>query len=225
MGSTAAERLWAIAQGGDREQVNGEAPQHLVRIAYPLAVGRYPVTFEEYDAFCGETGHGAPDDEGWGRGRRPAVNVSWDDAEIYIAWLATQTRQPYRLLSEAEWEYACRAGTRTRYWWGDEITHANANWRNGDKTSEVGAYDPNPFELCDTHGNVWEWCEDRWHESDAGAPADGSAWLEGDRFRRLVRGGSWLTDPVGLRSAIRVAVDSVAGARNLGFRVARTLTP
>jgi formylglycine-generating enzyme required for sulfatase activity len=106
MGSTEAER---------------ERAQHTVRIAYSLAVGRYPVTFEEFGYFARTTGRAQPGDEGWGRGRWPVINVDWEDAKFFIAWLSVQSGHSYRLLSEAEWEYACRAGTTTRYWWGDEI--------------------------------------------------------------------------------------------------------
>ena len=164
MGSTEAEK---------------ERPQHQVRIVYRLAVGRYPVTFEEYDHFA-PPWEEPPSDEGWGRGRRPVINVSWDDAEAYVEWLGRETGQPYRLLSEAEWEHACRAGTTTRYSWGYEITAENANYgKNVGETSEVGSYPANPFGLYDMQGNVWEWVEDRWHDNYVGAPHDGSAWTEG----------------------------------------------
>jgi formylglycine-generating enzyme required for sulfatase activity len=157
MGSTEAERQWAVEQGAGREWVDAEKPQHLVRIAYPLAVGRFPVTFEEYGHFARTAGRAQPDDRGWGRGPRPVINVSWEDAKAYVEWIAAETGQPYRLLSEAEWEYVCRARTTTRYWWGDEITAENANYgRKVGKTSEVGSYSANDFGLYDTHGNVWE---------------------------------------------------------------------
>lgn len=115
-----------------------------------------------------------------GRGRRPAINLSWYDAKAYVEWLAGEARQPYRLLSEAEWEYACRAGTTTRHWWGDVTTSENANFgQNVGRTSEVGAYPANPWGLYDIHGNVWEWVEDAWHGSYDGAPDDGGAWVQG----------------------------------------------
>jgi formylglycine-generating enzyme required for sulfatase activity len=209
----------------DAQAYSDEKPQHRVRIGYPLAVGRYPVTFEEYDHFCEQSRHQPPGDQGWGRGRRPVINVSWDDAKAYVEWLAAEAREPYRLLTEAEWEYACRGGTTTRYWWGDEISPESANYHGSDlgRTSEVGSYPGSPFQLYDMHGNVWEWVEDRWHETYQGAPEDGSPWLQGNDSRRVVRGGSWGFDPGFLRAACRIRFDSVSRDDGLGFRVARTL--
>ncbi len=224
MGSSDAEREWAMAQGVSREWVDWEQPQHRVRIAYALAVGRYPVTFEEYDNFADATGRSRPKDQGWGRARRPVIEVSWDDAKAYVEWLAAATREPYRLLSEAEWEYVCRAGTTTRFWWGDDITLNNANYaKNIGNTSRVGTYPANPFGLCDTHGNVSEWCEDRWHDSYDGAPDDGSAWSQWARRGRVVRGGSWGSPPRNLRAACRNWVDTGGRGYALGFRLARML--
>ncbi|RMD68212.1 MAG: PEGA domain-containing protein, partial [Gammaproteobacteria bacterium] len=140
-----------------------EGPQHRVSIARPFAIGRYEVTFEEYDRFCEATGRRRPDDNGWGRGKRPVINVSWHDAKAYARWLSKQTGKRYRLPSEAEWEYAARAGTSTRYWWGDRVGHGHANcdgcgsWWDGKETAPVGFFDPNPWGLYDTAGNVWEW--------------------------------------------------------------------
>jgi formylglycine-generating enzyme required for sulfatase activity len=209
MGSTEAEK---------------ERPQHRVRIVYRLAVGRYPVTFDEYDHFARSTGRVPPSDEGWGRCRRPVINVSWDDARAYVEWLAAATGQSYRLLSEAEWEHACRAGTATRYSWGDHITPENANYgKNLRKTSEVGSYAANPLGLYDMQGNVWEWVEDRWHDNYDGAPHDGSAWTEGSDPCRVARGGSWGNSRMVLRSTVRVRYDTDARRPAVGFRVARTL--
>ena len=200
-------------------------PQHVVRIAYPLAVGRYPVTFEEYDHFVRSKGRVQPGDEGWGRGRRPVINVDWEDARAFAAWLSVQTGQRYRLLSEAEWEYACRAGTTSRFWWGDEITPEKANYgTNVGRTSEVGSYLASPFGLYDMHGNMWEWVEDRWHDSYDGAPDDGSAWTAGNDPRWVVRGGSWGNSREVLRSAVRVRYDTAYRGADVGFRVVRTLT-
>ena len=215
---------------GEEGREEAEWPQHLVMIGYSLAVGSYPVTFEEYDHFARVTGRELPSDEGWGRGRSPAINISWVDARAYTEWLSLEFVRPYRLLSEAEWEYACRAGSTTRYWWGDEITPENANY--GDdvgKTSEVGAYPANPWGLYDTHGNVWELVEDCWHPSYEGAPDDGSAWIKGDHRHRVIRGGRWGNNPEHLRSASRRRANSGAagGATGRssfwGFRVATTL--
>ena len=131
----------------------------------------------------------------------------------------------YRLLTEAEWEYACRAGTTTRYWWGDKITPQMANYCDAiGKTSEVGSYVANPFGLCDTHGNVWEWVEDRWHDTYEGAPDDGTAWLQGTDARRVVRGGSWdnVSRSLGAASRNRFVMDFRYST--LGFRVARNFT-
>jgi formylglycine-generating enzyme required for sulfatase activity len=224
MGSTEVQRQWAVRKGARQEWVEHEQPQHLVHIAYPFAVGRHPITFEEYGHFARTTGRAQPGDEGWGRVRRPVINVDWEDSKAYVEWLAAETGQPYRLLSEAEWEYACRAGTTTRYWWGDGITAKNANYeRNVGRTSEVGSYPVNPFGLYDTHGNVWEWVEDRWHDSYNGAPDDGSAWIAGSDSRLVLRGGSWVDAPWHVRSANRGRV-SPGSRKDTGFRVARTLT-
>jgi formylglycine-generating enzyme required for sulfatase activity len=184
---------------GEEERFD-ERPQHRVTIGQRFAIGRYPVTFNEYDRFCEAKRRKPPEDKGWGRGRRPVINVSWNDAQAYIAWLSQETGRTYRLPSEAEWEYACRAGTTTRYSFGDMITPENANHLDSglSRTSEVGAYPANPWGLHDMHGNVWEWAEDDWHENYRGAPADGSAWKDagaGRNPRRCVlRGGSWHLD-------------------------------
>jgi formylglycine-generating enzyme required for sulfatase activity len=195
----------------------------LVRIAYSLAVGRYPLTFQEYSHFARSTGRAQPSDEGWGRGRRPVINVDLKDAKSFIAWLSVQSGQAYRLLSEAEWEYACRGGTMTRYWWGDEITPENANYgANVGKTTEVGSYPANPFGLYDMHGNVWEWVEDRWHDSYVGAPNDGSAWILGTAPDVVLRGGAWFNGPRVVRSAVRIRDNPDYRYYFVGFRVART---
>ena len=220
-----------------------EGPRHRVRLPRAFAVGVYEVTFAEWDA-CLRVGgcDWYPPDEDWGRGRRPVVNVSWEDAQQYVAWLSSRTGERYRLLSEAEWEYAARAGTTTPFHTGPTISPELANY-NGELTYEGGAtgiyrsrtlpagsYPANEFGLHDMHGNVWEWVEDCWHGHYEGAPNDGSA-RESARGRarcnwRVVRGGAWFYDPRLLRSAYRSW--NFAGNRSSefgGFRVARTLGP
>ena len=213
---------------GSRSGGNDERPVHRVTIARPFAVGVYEVTFGEWDACVSDRGCGGywPSDRGWGRGRRPVVNVSWNDAQAYVEWLSWKTGKGYRLLSEAEWEYVARAGTRTKYWWGDTIGRSRANYnRNHGKTVDVGSYAPNGFGLYDVHGNVWEWVEDCWNGSYRGAPSDGSAWESGNCGLRVVRGGSWYSIPWILRSAYRNWNTTGDRSDDAGFRVARTLTP
>jgi formylglycine-generating enzyme required for sulfatase activity len=221
----------------EKDRRNDEGPMRKVVFANPLAISEFEVTFDDWDACAAYGDCPNVDDSGWGRGRQPVINVSWDDAQGYVAWLSRMTGKTYRLLSEAEWEYAARGGTQTAYFWGDEIGRNNADcdgcdsrW-GGRQTAPVGSFAPNAFGLYDMHGNVLEWVEDcvhgnYWDGSYSGAPEDGSAWTAGgDCDRRIVRGGSWDGIPQQLRSAFRGR--STAGLRNssVGFRVARTLTP
>ena len=210
-----------------------EGPQHVVRIEYRLAVGVNEVTFAEWAACVAGGGCGGyhPDDEGWGRGNRPVINVSWDDAQSYVSWLSKRTGKSYRLLSESEWEYVARAGSVTAYSWGNEIGRNRANcdgcgsrWDNK-KTAPVGAFSANAWGLYDVHGNVWEWVADCWNDSYTGAPADGSAWERGNCSRRVLRGGSWVSKPRSLRAANRLGLTTGVRFIDLGFRIARTLTP
>jgi formylglycine-generating enzyme required for sulfatase activity len=184
-----------------------QEPVHNVVIARPFAVGKFAVTFAEWDACVAGGGCNGyrPDDRGWGRGNRPVINVSWDEAKAYAEWLSQKTRKTYRLLSEAEHEYVTRAGTTTAFWWGREITTEQANFSGGGgKTVPVDSFEPNPWGLFNVHGNVWEWCEDIWHDTYNYAPTDGSAWLRGgDDHVRVVRGGSWGSNPRVLRAANR----------------------
>ena len=216
---------------GEEGRDGDEGPLHRVSIAEPFAVGVYEVTFAEWDA-CrrgGECTHHA-DDRGWGRGSRPVINVSWEDAQGYVRWLSLETGERYRLLSESEWEYVARAGTRTRYHWGDGVGRGRANcdgcgsrW-DDERTAPVGSFSANGFGLHDVHGNVREWVEDCQHDNYSGAPRDGRAWTSGSSCSwRVLRGGSWIYDPRFVRSAFRSG--SVPGFRvdDVGFRVARTL--
>ncbi len=210
---------------------SSEKPVHEVRIAQPFAMGRYEVTFAEYDRYAQATGKEKPDDRGWGRGNRPVVNVSWQDAQGYAKWLSQETGQRYRLPSEAEWEYAARAGSTTIYSWGNSPSgrHANARgrgWPSGgyENTAPTGSFIPNQFGLYDMSGNVGECVEDCWHENYAGAPVDGSAWVRGgDCDLRVMRGGSFLSGPAVVRSAHRDWYGAAFGTTNIGFRLARTL--
>ena len=221
MGSPASE------EGRD----DNEGPRHRVTIREPFAVGVYEVTFAEWDA-CVEHGacSGDLDDAGWGRGSRPAINVSWNDAQNYVAWISGMTGKKYRLLSEAEWEYVARAGTTTRYYYGNTISLDQANhdppgfgdWYG--KTTPVDHFRPNAFGVHDMHGNAWEWVQDCWNQSYTGAPTNGAAWERGDCRSRLLRGGSWTNDPKYLRSADRRWSNSDSRSNILGFRIAQSLT-
>ena len=195
-----------------------------------FALSKCEVTFEEYAPFVAVTGR-RTNDAGRGRGSRPVINVSWEDAVAYTEWLSAQTGKNYRLPSEAEWEYAARGGTTTRYSWGDDIGRNLANcdgcgsqW-DDEKTASVGSFPANAWGLHDMHGNVWEWVQDCWNGSYQGAPADGSAWENGDCGRRVLRGGSWIDRPRNLRAANRSRFNT--GVRYFidGFRIARTITP
>lgn len=226
---------------GEPDRLRDESPERRVTIAAPFAVGRFAVTFEEWDACVAAGGCNSyrPSDQGWGRGPRPGpvINVSWTDAKAYTQWLSKTTGKTYRLLSEAEREYVTRAGTRTAYWWGSSIARSQANYfdnqaRSGGSSSEtpqrtapVASFEPNPWGLYQVHGNVWEWAEDCYHGSYQGAPADGSAWTTGDCSRRVLRGGSWFNFPWVLRAAHRFAYSPSARIDTFGFRVARSLRP
>ncbi len=200
-----------------------ELPVHDVSVK-SFAMGRYPITFAEYDRFCEADNRKKPNDEGWGRDNRPVINLSWDDAVAYFKWLTEQTGKPYRLPSEAEWEYAARAGTDTDYWWGNEIGNNRANCDNsgsqwsGKQTSPVGSFEANPFGLYDTVGNVREWCADPWHNNYEKAPTDGRIWKKWFEKRHLLRGGSFVNVPKSCRAAIRSRDSSDYHIRNGGFR-------
>ena len=220
------------------DRLDQEGPQHRVIFAQPFAVGRFAVTFAEWDACVADGGCGGhkPADQGWGRGNRPVINVDWSDAKNYVQWLSKKTGKPYRLLSEAEREYVARAGTGTPFWWGSSITPADANYDGAyvyaggggrgeyrRMTVPVDSFKPNPWGLYQVHGNVWEWAEDCRNLSYDGAPADGSAWMSGDCTAHVLRGGSWADDPVDLRAAYRVNNYPADRSNNYGYRVARAV--
>ncbi len=214
----------------DSDRVKSETPQHDVTIAKPFAAGEYEVTFDEWDA-CAAHGGCDPDisANGWGRGRRPAILISWDDAQAYVAWLRKVTGKPYRLLTEAEWEYAARANKQTYYSYGnDDAVLDQYGWyaaNTAGQTHPVGSKKANAFGLFDVHGNVAEWVEDCYHDGYQDAPADGSAWPSDNCSRRVIRGGSWLYGPRSLRSASRDWSPADKGKDDIGLRIGRTLTP
>jgi formylglycine-generating enzyme required for sulfatase activity len=211
-----------------------EGPQHEVTIAKPFAVSKFEVTWEEWSA-CVKYGY-CPhiSDSAWGYGTRPVINVTWEQVNQYVAWLKRMTRQPYRLLTEAEWEYAARAGTNTAYPWGNEIGNGNANcsgcgsqWADDEKTAPVGSFPANAFGLHDMNGNVWEWVEDCYQSNYDGAPTDGLALITRDCINHVVRGGSWIVwqVPESARSASRDNYARNQQRSYVGFRIARTLAP
>lgn len=246
---------------GESGRFDNEGPQHVVSIK-AFALGKYPVTSEQFIAFLRDTGYQpAPCnpilDMKWSVPKRglafppstaeppkwPAVCIDWRDAEAYIAWLNEKVHRerpslgnrkgPYRLPTEAEWEYAARAGTKTARWWGDEIgtnkTNCNgcgSRWDNH-VLADVDAFPPNPFGLYGMLGNAWEWTADCWHPNYVGAPRDGSAWTSGDCTRHVVRGGSWDNLPIFVRSATRSGSMHNGGEYDYsslaGFRLARDL--
>jgi formylglycine-generating enzyme required for sulfatase activity len=207
-----------------------EGPQHNVTIGYPLAVAKFPVMRHQYARFASETARASNQWQNAGfrqTPKDPVVKVSWDDAKAYVAWLSKKTGHSYRLLSESEFEYASRAGTTTAYWWGndagDVCSHANARECGHDGTVPVGSYPANAFGLHDTAGNVWQWTEDCWNASYAGAPADGTARTAANCEQHVIRGGSWAFVGKHLRSASRARNFTNARVFGVGFRVARTL--
>ena len=216
------------------EQYRGAETQHRVTIRAPFAVSKFEITFEQWDACSKDGGCNGyrPDDQGWGRGNRPVINVSWDNAKAYVEWLNRKSGKRYRLLSESEWEYAARAGTATSFAFGDTMTTAQANYdasggapaapeANRQKTLPVGSFPANAFGLHDMHGNVWEWVEDCWHDEYTGAPTDGSPWAAPNCKGHVLRGGSWEDYAGDLRAAARTGGNTEDQYYSDGFRVAR----
>jgi formylglycine-generating enzyme required for sulfatase activity len=196
------------------------------------------VTFDEWEACVADGGCNGyrPTDEGWGCGRRPVINVSWQDAKAYVQWLSQKTGKRSRLLTESECEYVARAGTTTAYWWAASASHQYANYGKDDccgglaagadewvNTSPVGSFSANPFGLHDTAGNVWEWVDDCYIATYSGTPSDGSPSTTGDCAIRVFRGGSWYSLPQWLRAAFRLGLTPSDRSNYLGFRFARTL--
>jgi formylglycine-generating enzyme required for sulfatase activity len=207
-----------------------ERPWHEVTIGRSFSIGRAPVTFDEWDAYAGEAGAHRPRDWGWGRGRNPVVDLSWDDAIDYVQWLSARTGRRYRLPSEAEWEYCCRGGTNEVFYTGSAVSVEQANYLYTDfrecpglgRPVAVRSYPPNPLGLFDMHGNVCQLVQDAWHDTYTGAPPDGSPWLETshDSGLRVVRGGGWDAMPRILRCAYRDWIHRSDRFDNVGIRVA-----
>jgi formylglycine-generating enzyme required for sulfatase activity len=228
--------------GHESGRSSNESPQQPVVLRVPLAVARSEISFEEYIACVNEGGGcpaSLPNDNGWGYGKQPAMNVSWDDAQAYVAWLSKKTRARYRLLSEAEWEYAARGCAKAceslPFWFGIEISKDRVNYdsrvaylgspkatKRG-RTVPVDASEPNPFGLLHVHGNVREWVEDCWAETLAELPRDGQPRTGGDCSRRVVRGGSYDDEPKDVRTAKRFWQVPTDRRSQIGFRVAREL--
>lgn len=249
-------RCWIGSAPGEPGHLSREAPRHEVSISGWLAVSQGAISFDDWALFARDAGLAMPDDCAWGRGRRPVIHVSWRDAQDYLTWLnhkaGLNVSSPgrYRLLSEAEWEYACRAGSEAAFAWGETISVQQANfngrfgWPAGGEASllergiarllghplwrrrseSVLAGQANAWGLCGMHGNVWEWVEDAYFPDYRGAPADGSTRAaDGDSAMRGLRGGSWRSGPESLRSAARHAAVATVRACDIGFRIARSL--
>jgi formylglycine-generating enzyme required for sulfatase activity len=230
---------------GSPEDEPREGPQHEVTIPKPFAVGRCAVTRGQFADFVAATGHDTSKswrEPGFSQDdSHPVVRVNLSDARAYAGWLSRSTGALYRLLSEAEWEYTCRAGTVTAFWWGSSITPEQANYNGSGELYEGGGkkgeyrkqtvpvklFEANPWGLFQVHGNVWEWCEDLWHDGYADKPetliATGGAWTIGSSGEHVLRGGSWIDIPQSLRAAYRRHGFPVRRNFNFGFRVARTI--
>jgi formylglycine-generating enzyme required for sulfatase activity len=208
--------------------------QHLVRVA-AFQMLKTPVTFAMFDAFCAATGRESPEDEGWGRADRPVINISYWDAVDYADWLSERTGRACRLPTEAEWEYACRAGTTTPFWTGETLTTEQANYHGHyaygsgpkgvcrEQTTPVRLFPPNPWGLHDMHGNVWEWCASAYDADYTGRERDDASRDRANDGPLAVRGGSWISSPAWVRSANRFGLDPADRLINLGFRLARSL--
>ncbi|WOD07149.1 SUMF1/EgtB/PvdO family nonheme iron enzyme [Marinomonas sp. GJ51-6] len=216
---------------GDQNRMgdDNEKPVHEVEIPNGFYISKYEVTFDQYDKFAKETGRDLPPDNGWGRGQRPVINVSWYDAKAYTAWLSNQTNAEYRLPTEIEWEYSARADSNTAFWYGNTVRagysvcdSCGSQW-DGISTGPVGSQASNPLGLFDMHGNVAEWIEDCYHDSYEGAPTKNQVWLANQCDTRVIKGGSWFDIPRVGRSATRYRAEPDLKASNWGFRIVRII--
>ncbi|QUX95800.1 sulfatase-modifying factor protein [Marinomonas sp. CT5] len=208
---------------------DNEKPAHEVDIPDGFYISKYEVTFDQYDKFAKATNRALPPDNGWGRGQRPVINISWYDAKAYTAWLSGETDQEYRLPTEIEWEYSARADSNTAFWYGDNVKQGysvcdscGSQW-DGVSTAPVGSQASNPLGLFDMHGNVAEWVEDCYHDTYEGAPTKNQVWLANQCDNRVLRGGSWFDIPRVGRSSTRYRAQPDLKASNWGFRVVRII--
>jgi formylglycine-generating enzyme required for sulfatase activity len=224
---------FTLGSDDDDQAFPDEKPSKVIAMLRAYAIGRYAVTQEEFNLFVKATGYSTTpfqrqqESDAASPRRWPAFEVNWRDAMAYCRWLEAVTGDAYRLPSEVEWEYACRAGATTRYSWGDEWDPAKAasvETQSGKDPTDVDSYNPNDWGLWQMHGNVFEWCGDPWHQTHHSRPAGQGIWdVDGDSSRRVVRGGSWSGGPQVLRSAYRDGDASDGRFNDLGVWLARTL--
>ena len=217
-------------QSANLAQTNNSQHAKALVIKNSFAISMYEVSWREWEA-CAIDGwcKQKPDDHGWGKGTRPVINISWNGAQDYLRWLRSKTGHMYRLPAETEWEYAARAGTKSKYWWGNQLIMQYANCRDcektwgGKKTAPVGSFPPNPWGIYDMHGNVWEWTSDCWQNNDYGISTGTAGLLESKCNMRVIRGGSWYYFPRLSQSASRDGFKAKLFSYNVGFRVVREL--
>jgi formylglycine-generating enzyme required for sulfatase activity len=198
-----------------------DLPVHTVAVG-SFKLSAYDVVFDQYDLFARTTGRSLPDGNRTGRGSLPASGVQWEDAQAFISWLNQKSGRRYRLPSEAEWEYAARAGATSKYYWGEEFDEGRAN-NNHQSPTIVGSFPPNPWGLYDMSGDVWQWTQDCAHNNYVGAPTDGSSWTSGDCGNRVARGGAWNSIPTCLWASSRAGMFSACIQSVVGFRLAEDL--
>ncbi|MEH6626798.1 MAG: SUMF1/EgtB/PvdO family nonheme iron enzyme [Motiliproteus sp.] len=213
----------------NRRGDDNELPAHEIKIRHPFALSQHEVTFSDYDLFALDSGRTLPEDDDWGRGNRPVINISWNDANAYADWLRRKTGLAYRLPTEAEWEYSARAGTNTAFWWGNDKGLNKAACDDcgspfdSNQPAPVGSFKANPFGLYDMNGNVYEWVADCYNENYREAPTDGASWNVGQCNYRVMRGGSWYDISRLIRSASRYRHPPNSSRNSWGFRLALDL--
>lgn len=216
---------------GNNSSDPSEKPAHQVNLRAPYALGKYEVTVDQWNACVEAAACPRIPSSVAASGNRPMRDVSWDDAQVYLKWLGGLSGRTYRLPTEAEWEFAARAGTSTRYWWGEQMKPGNSSCKEcglpwtSDGPPAVGSFAANPFGLFDMNGSVWEWVADCWHSTYKGAPSDGSAWDEPNCQSRVIRGGSWREGGGYMMSTTRFKYDATVRQSQNGFRVARSVHP